>query len=219
MMEILASIQLTKKIPLEKLFQRDQLQTFLAECSSLIGAPSMIVAASQFSKRYSSYLFSSSLFTLFTSGKFPALQMDQDYIEFDDQNGDFQVMIHDNAMEVGSNPCTKPEIDRYIQHYFAGHLTPLWTSISLLTGMKMDLLWENTYIYVAWTCLNRLKTPDAFANFMYLTQEADGSLFGLSKNPFTTFSPNTTRKKCCFYFMLPNASGLKCKNCPIDCKK
>jgi ferric iron reductase protein FhuF len=218
-METLASLPLTKTIHLDKLFQIDVLHTFLTECSTALHAPSHVVAASQFSKRYSSYLVSLSLNQLFTSGQFASIQTNRDYLEIDFHRGDFQLVIHENEKEYHPNPCSKQQIDRYITHYFANHLTPLWTSISQITGIKPSVLWENTFIYIAWTCLNSIEAPNTFDNFIYLTKEADGGLFGLSENPFTAFSAGMVRKKCCLYFMLPSASGDKCKNCPLACSK
>ncbi|MCH5584279.1 hypothetical protein MK805_04760 [Shimazuella sp. AN120528] len=219
MMETLASLQQTKAIHLNKLWKLDVLQTFLTEITSILKVPSSLVAASQFSKRYSSYLFSLSLNQLLTSGKFPLIQRDRDFIEFNYQTGELELIIQESTVKYQAKHCSKIQMDRYIQHYFAEHLVPLWSSISQLTGIKMDLLWENTFIYIAWTCLNKTKTPDSYDNFIYLTREADGSLFHLSENPFTAFHAGAVRNKCCLYFMMPGASGVKCKNCPLDCKK
>lgn len=219
MMETLASLPLTKTIQLDKLFQIDVLQNFLLECTAALHAPSNVVTASQFSKRYSSYLVASSLNQLFTSGQFASIQTNRDHIEINYRTGDLQLIIHENTLQYYPSHCSIQQIDQYIKHYFAGHLTLLWSAISQITGIKMNVLWENTFIYVAWMCLNSIKAPNTFDNFVYLTQEADGSLFGLSENPFRAFSARTVRKKCCLYFMLPSASGEKCKNCPLDCKK
>jgi ferric iron reductase protein FhuF len=219
MMEILASLPPTKTIHLDKLFQIDVLETFLTEWTTILGAPSTVVTASQFSKRYSSYLFASSLNQLLTSGQFASIQSDRDHIELNYHTGDFQLHINENALQYRSNYCSRQQIDQYIEHYIAGHLLPLWTSISKLTGIKMELLWENSFIYIAWMCLNAIKAPHAIENFIYLTQEADGGLFHLLKNPFSAFTANSVRKKCCLYFMLAAASGDKCKNCPLVCEK
>jgi ferric iron reductase protein FhuF len=218
-METLASLPQTKYIHINELFQIDVLQTFLAECTSALSAPSAIISASQFSKRYSYYLLAPSLKQLLTSGQFASIQRNRDYIEIDYQTGEFQLVINENTLSYNTNHCSRQQIDRYINHYFADHLVPLWTSISNLTGIKMDLLWENAYIYISWMCLNHIEAPFVKENFIYLTQKADGSLFHLPSNPFSAFtSSSPIRNKCCLYFMLPSAAGSKCKTCPLVCK-
>src|SRR5690606_2068055 len=117
---------------------------FLMECTAALHAPSNVVAASQFSKRYSSYLVSSSLHQLFTSGRFASIQTNRDHLEINFHTGDFQLIIHENTFQYYSSHCSKQQIDQYIKHYFADHLTPLWTAISQITGIKMNILWENT---------------------------------------------------------------------------
>ncbi|WP_028775724.1 hypothetical protein [Shimazuella kribbensis] len=219
-MVTLAPERQTKSIHLYELFQMNGLQTLLQEFTTVLQAPSAIISASQFSKRYSYFLLAPSLRQLLMSGRFANIQQHLDYIELDYKTGTFQLCLHENADEYDVNYCTKQQIDQYIQHYFAGHLAPLWLYISKLTGIKMELLWENTYIYIAWMCLHQIESPQAKQNFIYLTQEADGNLFGLPQNPFLSFTASSPiRRNCCLYFMLPNAEGnkYKCKKCPLDC--
>jgi ferric iron reductase protein FhuF len=218
-METLTAERQKKSIHLDELFQLDQLQTLLHEFTTVLQAPSAIISASQFSKRYSYFLLAPSLRQLLTSGRIANIQKYLDNIELDYDTGRFQLNLKENEYEYDVNYCTKQQIDQYIQYYFAGHLVPLWSSLSKLTGIKMQLLWENTYIYITWMCLHQIESPFAKQNFIYLTQDADGSLFGLSKNPFLSFTTSSpVRKKCCFYFMLPKAQGDKCRRCPLDCR-
>jgi ferric iron reductase protein FhuF len=220
-MEMVASLSQIQTISLHQLFFPTVMQSLLTGFLHSLKAPSQVVIASQFSKRYSSSLLLPSLKQLLTTGNVAKLDLESDLLVANSAIGDFhlQIAAHQNNYQIAS--CNKEQIDLFIQHYFANHLVPLWELLAKLTGIKTAVLWENTYVYIAWACLQQVGTPQAKEHFLYLTKEAPGSLFGLDANPFVVFSAVRQverRRHCCLYKLLPSANGEKCSNCPLHCR-
>jgi ferric iron reductase protein FhuF len=216
-----ASISQATALPLTELFHTFVLRNLFEKMSEVQKASSIAIIASQFAKRYCYSFFIPSLQQLWTDGNYPAIQPNRDIISYCLETGSMEYNRSEHATYSCKNKCTIQKMDDYIVHYFADHLVLLWKTIVEVTGIKMDLLWENAYIYIRWAYMQTIPTPNTEKMFLYLTKYADGSLFGLSKNPFATFDASSpVRKRCCLYFLLPSSQEIKCKTCPLSaCNK
>ncbi len=121
--------------------------------------------------------------------------------------------------------------ERYLATIFAGHLYPVWHSLSRAAGISRAILWENAAIYVYYVYETLLADPmydshreQISADFAYLTEEAPASLFGEKWNPLARFNtpkrispgseqPKRIRKTCCLYYLAGEDAGY-CSVCP-----
>jgi ferric iron reductase protein FhuF len=201
------------------LFQPDFLHKLMKLIAKQIGITSTVVIASQFAKQYSYHMVIPRLRAFSTKGQFIPITP-ADNLQIEVKNGHFQLFIQEctHLQKENMEMIREEQRDLLLQHLFALHLTMLWKTLSKVTGVQLDILWENTFIYISGLYKNLLaEQTQAEADFRYINQIATGRWFDLKANPFQHFlDSNFLRKKCCLYFALPSATGC-CGNCPLDC--
>jgi ferric iron reductase protein FhuF len=201
------------------LFQPDFLHKLMEVLAEKMGITSPLVIASQFAKRYSYQIVVPRLRAFSIKGQFIPITP-ADTLQIEVKNGHFQLLIQEcNHLQKENMEIIREEQrELLLQHLFALHLTTIWKTLSKVTGVQLDLLWENTFVYISWLYKNLLaEQTQAEEDFRYITQIATGRWFNLKHNPFQHFlESNRLRKKCCLAFALPNAVE-HCGNCPLVC--
>lgn len=200
------------------LLERQRCASYLDEVSSLIGSPSRVVTASQFSKRYSYLTVIPSLYALTVLNKGLDLSIENIHIESAYQDQSWLPRVRFAHLQV-----TEPKREEVLEALFAKNLSKVWRSLSETVGISSSVLWENTAIYVYWLYEKRMEQeghPQAKLriqeDFHYLIYEAPASLFGERENPLAKFYSDQgirTRKTCCYYYQLSSPNEY-CSTCP-----
>ncbi|WP_134704908.1 IucA/IucC family C-terminal-domain containing protein [Ammoniphilus sp. YIM 78166] len=206
------------------LLERQGCVSYLDEVSSLIGSPSKMVTASQFSKRYSYLTVIPSLYALTVFNKGLDLSIENIHIESVYQDQNWLPRVRFAHLQVAN----EPKREEVLETLFAKNLSKVWRSLSETVGISYSILWENTAIYVYWFYEKRMEqegNPQVNLriqeDFQYLIHEAPASLFGEKENPLAKFYSdpgNRTRKTCCYYYQLSSHHDY-CSTCPKVRKK
>jgi ferric iron reductase protein FhuF len=213
------------------LLDPDKCQAYLTHLSDLLGSPSLVVTASQFSKRYTFMAVLPALYAMSAFNKGLDVSMENCHIESAYRNDKWAPRLRLTNWSV-----SRPEGDRngwrerMVHTIFAENVANVWRVLSACTGISRMVLWENTAVYVYWLYEKKLAEADeitrrrAEEDFRYLVSGAPPECFGdwiqpLSKYYFkkspVPFSeePIRTRKTCCLYYQLAGAKKC-CSNCP-----
>ncbi|HET7627448.1 MAG TPA: IucA/IucC family C-terminal-domain containing protein [Bacillales bacterium] len=205
-----------------------KLEKVLTEIGHLLHSPSMLVTASQFSKRYSFAAAAPVLYamTIFDQG----LDVRADNCRLASSVNTEKWLPRLQLDEETSLPLAGQERSlwrkRVLQGVFKENLTKVNAVLAELTAIPEAILWENTAVYVFWLYEQRMKQADTpqraeiKADFRYLVQEDDGEAFGLSANPLKGLYDRETvdglrvRQTCCLYYQLPGAGFCStCRKC------
>ncbi|RRJ67798.1 Fe-S protein [Paenibacillus oralis] len=205
----------------------------LDELTPVLGSPSRMITASQFSKRYAQLLAAPLFYAMTIYNKGLDLSVNHCHLEVSAPAGgrwssrllvtELQV---DKPAAIGLRSSWR---ERLAEHFFVGHLSRVWHALAEAACVPKAILWENTAVRLFSLYEKKLGPgKDAEENrrisedFHYLVHEAPGYVFGEKKNPLTAFytpklqgtvSGNTrVRHTCCFYYEL--AGGEYCSNCP-----
>ena len=108
-------------------------------------------------------------------------------------------------------------------------LKKIFKSVSQVGKVKQQLLWENTALrilqfYDAMAVKDNLKMYQRKMQIQrQFLNDISAEYFGLKENPFKALEINRDmhlniyrRKKCCFYFQLPESSNEYCASCPLN---
>jgi len=203
--------------------------SYLEEVTSIIGSPSNVVTASQFSKRLGYLLVVPGLYALSVFNKGLNLSVENIYIEseFQDQNWLPRIRLSSLKVTIPEEEKRRQWREEVLRTIFAKGLSKVWRSISKDGCISPSILWENTAIYVYWLYEKRLakeSNPQVkariYEDFHYLIHEAPGLLFGEMENPLAKYYGRKStdqeiriRKTCCYYYQL-TPDNHYCATCP-----
>ncbi|WP_322874250.1 (2Fe-2S)-binding protein [Acinetobacter radioresistens] len=105
-------------------------------------------------------------------------------------------------------------------------LNQIFQVIGQVAKVQRFLLWENTALRILqfYDLMQRKNPDDIYKNHMHrqFLLDLEAERFGLKHNPFLLLQhsrqsslENYQRKKCCFYFQLPEAENEYCGSCPL----
>jgi ferric iron reductase protein FhuF len=207
---------------------------YLDRLTETMQAPSRMIAASLFSKRYVSLTAVPVLYAMSAFNKGLEFPLEHTALEQPAApSGGWSPRLRVSEWRV-----TEPAADRrgawrseIIGSLFAGSLAPLWRVLSGVATIPMSVLWENTAVRLFSLYEKRIgqgggsRTRERVKeDFAYVIAVAPGSIFGEKENPLTPFygplcaqaasgQPVRIRKTCCFYYRV-SADGSYCSNCP-----
>lgn len=213
-----------------ELMKEEIAESYLGNVMTMINAPSKMVAASQFSKRYARFV---------TEPAFKALTIDEKMLDLSPENSvlhtDFSKdkwtpefrMLETAGRGRGTHQEKRAMLTEQV---FAGHLQPVWKLFSHISRLPMPILWENTAVRVFSLYEKKLRKSASFPevkqleqDLYYLVYEAPGELFGERNNPFRLFHQKLQnnkegelireRRTCCFNYAV-NDCGNYCAACP-----
>ncbi|WP_026703157.1 hypothetical protein [Salibacterium aidingense] len=198
---------------------------YLKKLQKKIQAPSLLVAASQFSKRYARFVTEAAFSPIYLEQRYPLMTLDDAELVTDWSAEKWSPSF---ALQEQSGSAVSRET--VMHDVFAGHLAPLWRTMNTVTRVPMPMLWENTAVRVF--SLYEKKLPSSAAaplekqiegDFRYMVQEASGELFGEAANPLRPFFNSSTeernsknirvRKTCCFLYETGGGRSC-CSTCP-----
>ncbi|WP_180994115.1 IucA/IucC family C-terminal-domain containing protein [Bacillus sp. Marseille-P3661] len=219
-----------------ELTDRTKVQLLLNEVKERVGAPTLMVAASLFAKRYSHCIAVPALYAMSKFNK--CLKMEIGNIVLVNLNNEDplwlpKLYLKDQSVyypNIGENIDWKRD---YIKKIFSEHLNTIWNVLAEVGNISKQILWENTALYVYWLYENVLQGESdqqqknqIDLDFKYLLFEADSSLFGSdNENPLLRFYNAKSningievrkRKTCCFSYEMA-VKGTMCKGCPKKC--
>ncbi|UOQ50408.1 (2Fe-2S)-binding protein [Gracilibacillus caseinilyticus] len=209
------------------LFDDAKCKHMLEEQSNIWGAPNLVIAASMFIKRYAMITVSSTMYSMIVHQT--VLSLHPATLTWS-KNGSLGLK-HEEVVYITLNKTNRNTIrESYLQQLFAQHLTPLVLTLSRMTGVKEEMLWENIAVRINSVYRKLLeKNPseqvitNIYEDFHFLIQ-ADAELFGIGSNPLACYlkigeelKENPQRKTCCLYYLLDKnrGKGNYCVNCPL----
>lgn len=222
-------------VPIQKLLDPEECSKFLDQLSSLFGNCKKVVAASQFAKRYSALFLVPVLYSLSVYDR--GLHVEPKQIWFKETGGggnqwNPNIIISEGLFtEKFRGNDRKQWYEEKLKQLFAGHFTPLWSSLSEASGLKTAVLWENTAvrifslyekkIYNNLSIDRRFVAEEDFRNILSLNGR---DFFGLNYNPVAEFynepafkldgtRETRRRKTCCFYYKVTSPAEY-CDACP-----
>lgn len=215
-----------------ELLEEEKCKSFLDWLTNIIGSPSRMITASQFSKRYAFLVVASSLYAMSKYNKGLDFSIQNSNIEAEANKEKWISSIRLTNLEASSSTGQNREAwrDQVLKNIFDGHLTKVWHSISNVSQVPMAILWENTAVRVFSLYEKKIgegETKEENSriqkDFKYLIYDASATLFGEKENPLTKFyTPMTTststnepvriRKTCCYYYEV--SCGEFCAACP-----
>ncbi|WP_439851266.1 IucA/IucC family C-terminal-domain containing protein [Pseudomonas syringae] len=223
-----------RSLPASALLDDDVCEQLLNTLGPIIGSPSLAITASLLAKRFSFLSTGACLYSMSIYDKGLVLSLDNSVIEY----------AHDDGLWTSSMPladvsplCYEPGMreawrERIVSTLFRDLLQPLWETFNRVSGISRRILWENTAVRVYSLYDKRMdKVEDPVireryqADFDWLLNQADPSLFGLSYNPLKHFRRPPVlleaegksirfRRTCCFYYDASNPVEY-CSTCPL----
>lgn len=229
-------ITLTEELSISSidLLDEEKCLDFMWKLKEKLQAPSCIVAASQFSKRYSFLTMVPSLYAMTMFNKGLDLTIENCHIQSCYQKETWLPHLYLNDMSVAETTDLnrKHWRDQVINSIFANNISKVWHSIVRAVNIPISVLWENTAIYVYWLYEKRINEEASeiqhariHKDFQYLLHEAKGSLFGQTENPLQLFhhkhqslltseQPVRIRKTCCLNYQVATGQKKFCSTCP-----
>jgi ferric iron reductase protein FhuF len=213
-----------------QLIDPDHCKDFLAKLSTLFRSPSLSVTASQFAKKYTYHVVLPALFAMSRWNKGLQSHIENYLLEapLSTKQWSPRIRLIDETVIYPIDDRLGWR-DQVIQQIFAKNITILWKVLHEISGIPMNVLWENTAIYIFWLYEEKLKKVDpiirkrAEDDFQYLL-EADAKLFATEENPLCKYyKPKLychekgellrRRQTCCLHYQLQK-NGRYCKTCP-----
>ncbi len=215
-------------VALSELYEEDSCRAYMSWFQRYISAPDLRVAASMLAKR---------LGYLWTAPLIKAMTFHHQHVSFERQS----IFLYHPVLEEESatrfpflavnvlkaEALTKSREawrKEAVEEIFASQLAPLLKMLSKVASIPMSILWENIMVRIGPLYQREADSDSAKGlqvqeDFVYLTQEAPGSVFAERKNPFTRFTAyehdvpvaKSERITCCFYYEM---SGEYCRKCP-----
>ncbi len=208
----------------------DYCKDFLLKLTTLFRSPSLSVTASQFAKKYTYLVVLPALFSMSKWNKGLRSHIENCLLEAPPSTRQWapRIQLIDETVN-GPSGERHGWRDQVIQQIFAKNITILWKVLHDVSEISMNVLWENTAIYIFWLYEEKMKKVDpvirqrAQADFQYLL-EADGNLFATEENPlYKYYKPKLychekgewlrSRQTCCLHYQLKKL-GKYCKTCP-----
>lgn len=204
----------------------------LDQLSPIIGSPGRRVTASLLSKRLGFLLTGASLYALSACNRALDVSRDNCLLEWAHDNGRWTSSLPLLTLESVSLAGPGREARRavLVERLFAGVMQPLWQTFHEVSGVPLNMLWENVAVRVYSLYERRmaeLDDPQARErrdeDFNFLLS-ADASLFGAPWNPLARFyypamqtdngGSQRFRRTCCLYFQA-TCPAEYCQSCPL----
>jgi ferric iron reductase protein FhuF len=222
-------------IPAADLLDASRCRTYLERVQAVFQAPSPLVNASQFAKRYSFLAIVPALYAMSIFNKGLDLSVENCHIESEYTNQIWLPKVRLTKWHV-TQPMDggrQEWRDQVIRSIFAGNVAKVWQSVSVAANIPKATLWENAAVYVYWLYEKGIGTNEGTdaqerlrieEDYRYLLQEAPPSLFGEKENPLGKYNgtkcstpasdqPVRIRKTCCYYYEI-SPDQANCSTCP-----
>jgi ferric iron reductase protein FhuF len=224
-----------RSMPAEHVLNEQRCRALLHRVMPLTGAPDMAIAASLFSKRLAFLATGNVLYALSVFDKGLKLSLSSCRLEYAHDDGLWTSSL---PADIGATGYLPGERDAWregvVESLFSGFLSPVWQSLAQVSGLPVQILWENTAVRVFSLYEGRMNRLDEKqeqrreADFNWLIGQASPSLFGLPWNPLKRFrrplQQNAAgqsvrfRRTCCFYYKATDPAEY-CLNCPLCRRK
>lgn len=220
-----------RSMPAEHVLDEQRCRALLHRVMPLTGAPDMAIAASLLSKRLAFLATGNVLYALSVFDKGLKLSLSCSRLEYAHDDGLWTSSL---PADIGATGYLPGERDAWregvVASLFSGFLSPVWQSLAQVSGLPVQILWENTSVRVFSLYQSRMNRLDEKqeqrreADFNWLIGQASPSLFGLPWNPLKRFrrplQQNAAgqsvrfRRTCCFYYKATDPAEY-CLNCPL----
>ncbi|MFC7322132.1 hypothetical protein [Halobacillus campisalis] len=207
----------------------DGVQQTLDQMHAFMGSEFMLTTASILSKRYGYYIATVPLALMTIFNKFPDMRLSNIELVRIDEDKKWLPQFNLLSKEVSepANQTREEWMNTELEKLFNHHVRPLFLKINQLTRLSMDVMWENTAIYIFWLYERQFYEwyDDGVASgmkrdFYYVVRDLPGEVFGMKSNPFTYFldqpilSTGARERKCCCLSYKKNKDSTYCKVCP-----
>jgi ferric iron reductase protein FhuF len=220
-----------RSVPSEYVLNVQHCGELLHHVMSLTGAPDMAIAASLLAKRLAFLATGNVLYAMSVFDKGLPLSLLSSRLEYAHDDGLWTSSLPADIGVTGYLPGERDAWrDDLVEALFSGFLSPLWQSLAQVSGLPVQILWENTAVRIFSLYLGRMNRLDErqeqrrHADFHWLIEQASPSLFCLSWNPLKRFyrplQQSTAgelvrfRRTCCFYYKATDPAEY-CLNCPL----
>lgn len=220
-----------RSVPAEDVLDAKHCDEFLRYVMPLTGAPNVAIAASLFAKRLAFLATGNVLYAMSVFDRGLPLSLSGSRLEYAHDNGLWTSSLPADIGVTGYLPGERNAWrEEVVSALFSGFLFPLWQSLAGVSGLPVQILWENTAVRVYSLYQGRMNWLDEAqeqrrdADFNWLIGQASPSLFGVSWNPLQRFrrplqqnaagKPVRFRRTCCFYYKATNPAEY-CLNCPL----
>ncbi len=222
-----------RSVPAESVLDAQRCRALLHRVMPLTGAPDLAIAASLLAKRVAFLATGNVLYTMSVFDKGLPLSLPVSRLDYAHDDGKWTSSLPVNFLATGYLPGERDAWrEKVVGALFNGFLSPIWQSLAQVSGLPVQILWENTAVRVFSLYQGRMEGLSERqglrqqADFNWLVEWADPSLFGLSWNPLKRFrrplQQNAAgkavrfRRTCCFYYKATQPADY-CLNCPL-CK-
>lgn len=222
-----------RSVPGETIGDVQTCRALLERVMPLIGAPDLAIAASLFAKRVAFLASGNVLYAMSVFDKGLPLSLNTCRLEYAHDGGLWTSSLPMAVTATGYAPGAREAWrEAIVGALFRTFFAPLWQSLSQVSGLPQSILWENTAVRVYSLYQGRMEgltveqEERQQADFAWLLEGAEPSLFGLPWNPLKRFrrplqqSAAGTRvrfrRTCCFYYKTVQPVAY-CHNCPL-CK-
>jgi len=198
----------------------DAARRLIDRVGALLGTDKPAVAASQFTKWYCRAL-TAVLYEFSAEGAARAASLRDIAIAF--PGGDAPIAVHcgGKTFPVDNDAAREPMRELTMIRLFAQNWNLVFKTLSAVSGVREDALWENGSMYVHYYYRQWIEEADSPGrraaledDYEYIVGRAAPELYGELQcfNPFLgTGKP--VRSTCCLRYMLPD--GNACKGCPV----
>lgn len=220
-----------RSVPASAMLDDDTCRAVLQRVMMLLGAPDLAIAASLLAKRLAFLASGNVLYAMTVFDKGLLLSLTDSRLEYAHDKGMWRSSLPADFTTTlafsGERESWRAEI---VSTLFKGYFTPLWQSLTRVSGVPEAILWENTAVRIYSLYQGRMETLDAVqeqrrqADFHWLLEQAEPEQFGLAWNPLKRFrrplqnnaagQPVRFRRTCCFYYKASQPVEY-CHNCPL----
>lgn len=217
------------------LLNTDNCRKVLDELGPLLGAPSRKITASLLGKRISFLTTAACLYPMSAFDLGIDVSLENTVIDYSHNTKQWvsQMRLHD--LKITSPSCENRGTwrQKLCKQLFCDNLSRLWQTFNEVSGIQLDILWENTAVRVYSLYERRLAKITSASiqknvrdDFYYLLNQAEPSLFRHTTNPLQQFNFDKTpsekgqtryRDTCCYYYATPPCEY--CSNCPLPLKQ
>jgi ferric iron reductase protein FhuF len=214
--------------PVASFEQKQQVDTFLRQFGAQIGTEELSVAASMFSKRYSSLLLAGGLYAMSRLGHGLALQTDKVMIHAGPGWEMSLQLSSDETLPAPSSGSRTDWREKVVRQMLHQNLLQVFQQLSCY--LPTNILWENaaSYVYFYYEkWMDEAELPEEkqllAEDFRFLMDKKNRTVSGFTPNPLAVrfrHVPHPTlpdkelrlRRTCCLYHRLPG--GANCITCP-----
>lgn len=213
------------------LLDDDACREMLTKIMPLIGAPDLAISASLFIKRQAFLTTGNVLYAMSVFDKGLILPPSECRLEYAHDQGLWTSSLPANPIE-SMAPTIGREAwrEKIVGALFKDLLAPILESLSRVSTIPMQILWENVAVRVYSLYQGRMDDLDPQQeqrrqqDYLWLLEQADPAVFGLPWNPLKRFNRPLKqtangknvrfRRTCCFYYKAVNGTEY-CHNCPL----